>query len=154
MQTYEAYHILFWKIVSFIYSLKTAIYCQSYVYYSLHSGLAWIIIPHADLGYFSHSFTYDSWRIFVAVCTIPLDVSTLCILFSPFRFSMDNHSSCRPGLLLRQFYLRQLENICFCVCSIPLDVSKLCISFSPFRFSVDNNSSCRPGLLLPQFYLR
>ena len=51
--------------------------------YGLHSGLAWIIIPHEDLGYFSDSFTYDSWRIFVAVCTIPSLTSAMMFFFMP-----------------------------------------------------------------------
>ncbi|XP_074643760.1 synaptic vesicle glycoprotein 2C-like isoform X2 [Tubulanus polymorphus] len=34
-------------------------------------GLAWAIIPHTTIGYFSSTFTYNSWRIFVAVCSLP-----------------------------------------------------------------------------------
>ncbi|KAK3580500.1 hypothetical protein CHS0354_001097 [Potamilus streckersoni] len=35
------------------------------------AGLAWIVIPQAELGYFSPNFTYNSWRIFIAICTVP-----------------------------------------------------------------------------------
>lgn len=47
------------------------------------AGLAWAIIPHPDLGYFSEKFTYNSWRIFVAVCTIPSLTSALMFAFMP-----------------------------------------------------------------------
>lgn len=47
------------------------------------AGLAWIIIPHEHLGYFSDSFKYNSWRIFVAVCTIPSLTSAAMFYFMP-----------------------------------------------------------------------
>ncbi|KAL4232718.1 hypothetical protein ACF0H5_007406 [Mactra antiquata] len=47
------------------------------------AGLAWIIIPHPDLGYFSSSFTYNSWRIFIAVCTFPGLSSAFMFIFMP-----------------------------------------------------------------------
>lgn len=34
------------------------------------AGLAWLIIP-TSIGYHSHEFTYNSWRIFLMVCAIP-----------------------------------------------------------------------------------
>lgn len=47
------------------------------------AGLAWAVIPHPELGYFSEKFTYNSWRIFVAVCTIPSLSSAFMFIFMP-----------------------------------------------------------------------
>lgn len=47
------------------------------------AGLAWAVIPHARMGYFSEKFTYNSWRIFVAICTIPSLSSALMFAFMP-----------------------------------------------------------------------
>lgn len=47
------------------------------------AGLAWIIIPHAELGYFSDNFKYNSWRIFVAICTVPSLSSAFLFYFFP-----------------------------------------------------------------------
>ncbi|XP_033741474.1 synaptic vesicle glycoprotein 2C-like isoform X1 [Pecten maximus] len=43
------------------------------------AGLAWIIVP-LDIGYSSPDFTYDSWRIFVAICTFP-SLSSAALFF-------------------------------------------------------------------------
>jgi hypothetical protein len=47
------------------------------------SGLAWGVIPHKYLGYFSPEFTYDSWRIYIALCTIPSLTSALAFVLMP-----------------------------------------------------------------------
>lgn len=47
------------------------------------AGLAWAVIPHPELGYFSEKFTYNSWRIFVAICTIPSLTSAAMFAFMP-----------------------------------------------------------------------
>ncbi|XP_045197284.2 synaptic vesicle glycoprotein 2C-like isoform X2 [Mercenaria mercenaria] len=47
------------------------------------AGLAWAVIPHPNLGYFSEKFTYNSWRIFVAICTIPSLTSAAMFVFMP-----------------------------------------------------------------------
>ncbi|XP_064645752.1 synaptic vesicle glycoprotein 2C-like isoform X2 [Lineus longissimus] len=47
------------------------------------AGLAWAVIPHKGLGYFSPEFTYDSWRIFIALCTIPSLTSALAFVLMP-----------------------------------------------------------------------
>jgi VNT family MFS transporter (synaptic vesicle glycoprotein 2) len=49
----------------------------------LCTGLAWAVIPHPELGYFSEKFTYNSWRIFVAICTIPSLTSAAMFAFMP-----------------------------------------------------------------------
>ncbi|KAJ8315817.1 hypothetical protein KUTeg_007967 [Tegillarca granosa] len=46
------------------------------------AGLAWIIIP-LNIGYKSPDFDYDSWRIFVAVCTIPSLTSAAIFVLMP-----------------------------------------------------------------------
>ncbi|KAK3098669.1 hypothetical protein FSP39_021811, partial [Pinctada imbricata] len=47
------------------------------------AGLAWIVIPQ-DIGYTSNeSFMYGSWRIFIALCTIPSLTSAAIFLIMP-----------------------------------------------------------------------
>ena len=46
-------------------------------------ALAWLVIPHIDLGYFSPDFTYNSWRIFIALCIIPSFTSTFIFAIMP-----------------------------------------------------------------------
>ncbi|XP_048769762.1 synaptic vesicle glycoprotein 2C-like [Ostrea edulis] len=46
------------------------------------AGLAWSVIPR-DIGYFSPNFKYNSWRIFVALCTIPSLSSAVFFVFMP-----------------------------------------------------------------------
>lgn len=46
------------------------------------AGLAWSVIPR-DIGYHSTSFKYNSWRIFVALCTIPSLTSAIFFIFMP-----------------------------------------------------------------------
>ncbi|OWF42994.1 synaptic vesicle glycoprotein 2C-like [Mizuhopecten yessoensis] len=43
------------------------------------AGLAWIIVP-LDIGYSSPNFTYNSWRIFIAICTFP-SLSSAALFF-------------------------------------------------------------------------
>ncbi|XP_041374930.1 synaptic vesicle glycoprotein 2C-like [Gigantopelta aegis] len=47
------------------------------------AGLAWIVIPHKTLGYFHPDFIYNSWRIFVALCTIPSLTSAAAFVLMP-----------------------------------------------------------------------
>ncbi|XP_076438988.1 synaptic vesicle glycoprotein 2B-like [Babylonia areolata] len=47
------------------------------------AGLAWLVIPHKSLGYVSSDFTYDSWRIFVALCTLPSLTSAAIFVLMP-----------------------------------------------------------------------
>ncbi|XP_071098545.1 synaptic vesicle glycoprotein 2C-like [Haliotis cracherodii] len=49
----------------------------------LAAGLAWIIIPQETWGYFSPEFTFSSWRIFIAVCTIPALSSAVLFFLMP-----------------------------------------------------------------------
>eukprot|EP00057_Strongylocentrotus_purpuratus_P001895 XP_003723431.1 PREDICTED: synaptic vesicle glycoprotein 2C isoform X1 [Strongylocentrotus purpuratus] len=50
----------------------------------LTAGLAWAIIPREHLGYHNpDGFSYESWRIFVAVCCIPAASSVLTFLLMP-----------------------------------------------------------------------
>lgn len=46
------------------------------------SGLAWLIIP-SSIGYFSSSFKYNSWRIFLLVCSLPSFVVAILLIFLP-----------------------------------------------------------------------
>ncbi|XP_055955615.1 synaptic vesicle glycoprotein 2C isoform X2 [Patella vulgata] len=49
----------------------------------LAAGLAWLVIPHEGLGYFSPTFKYNSWRIFIALCTIPSLSSAAMFVLMP-----------------------------------------------------------------------
>ncbi|ESO91025.1 hypothetical protein LOTGIDRAFT_191516 [Lottia gigantea] len=49
----------------------------------LAAGLAWLIVPHENFGYSSPSFLYNSWRIFVAFCTIPSFTSAAIFFIMP-----------------------------------------------------------------------
>lgn len=44
--------------------------------------LAWLIIP-SSIGYFSSSFRYNSWRIFLLVCSLPSFVVAILLIFLP-----------------------------------------------------------------------
>ncbi|XP_013391674.1 synaptic vesicle glycoprotein 2C-like [Lingula anatina] len=46
------------------------------------AGLAWAVIPH-KFGYFSPSFIFDSWRVFVVLCTLPSFSSALMYILMP-----------------------------------------------------------------------
>ena len=49
----------------------------------LTAGLAWAIIP-SNMGFHNDDgFSYESWRIFVAFCTIPAATSVVTFLFLP-----------------------------------------------------------------------
>ncbi|XP_071479724.1 synaptic vesicle glycoprotein 2C-like [Diadema antillarum] len=50
----------------------------------LTAALAWAVIPREHLGYHNpHGFSYESWRIFVALCCIPAATSMVTFLFLP-----------------------------------------------------------------------
>lgn len=49
----------------------------------LAAGLAWLVIPHTQLGYFSADFKYNSWRIFIALCTVPSLTSAAIFVLMP-----------------------------------------------------------------------
>ncbi|XP_070178141.1 synaptic vesicle glycoprotein 2C-like isoform X2 [Littorina saxatilis] len=49
----------------------------------LAAGLAWLVIPHTSLGYFSSEFKYNSWRIFIALCTVPSLTSAAIFVLMP-----------------------------------------------------------------------
>ena len=51
--------------------------------FCLFSGLAWIVIPYKTLGYFRPNFVFNSWRIFVALCTIPSLTSAAAFVLMP-----------------------------------------------------------------------
>lgn len=46
------------------------------------ASLAWIIIPQ-DIGYRSPTFLYNSWRIFLAICSIPSILVAVFLFFLP-----------------------------------------------------------------------
>ena len=46
------------------------------------SGLAWIIIPQT-IGHRSEHFTYKSWQIFLALCSIPSFIVAVLLLYLP-----------------------------------------------------------------------
>nr|CAD7411463.1 unnamed protein product [Timema poppensis] len=46
------------------------------------SGLAWLIIPH-DVGLTEGSFIYNSWRIFLLICSVPSFMVAVLLFFLP-----------------------------------------------------------------------
>lgn len=47
------------------------------------AGLAWLIIPTSTLGVHTPSFTYNSWRIFLVVCSTPSFLVAALLLYLP-----------------------------------------------------------------------
>ncbi|KAI0209926.1 Synaptic vesicle glycoprotein 2C [Lamellibrachia satsuma] len=47
------------------------------------AGLAWLVIPHSNLGVFEPNFVYNSWRIYLALCTLPSLTSALMFVLMP-----------------------------------------------------------------------
>ncbi|CAG5129667.1 unnamed protein product, partial [Candidula unifasciata] len=47
------------------------------------AGLAWIVIPREYLSFVSGDFTFHSWRVFVALCTIPSITSAAMFVLMP-----------------------------------------------------------------------
>lgn len=47
------------------------------------AGLAWLIIPTTSLGVHTPSFTYNSWRIFLVVCSTPSFLVAALLLYLP-----------------------------------------------------------------------
>ena len=47
------------------------------------SGVAWLIIPRDNMGGPLKSIHYGSWRIFVAVCSLPALTSALFVFLMP-----------------------------------------------------------------------
>ncbi|XP_062554844.1 synaptic vesicle glycoprotein 2C [Armigeres subalbatus] len=48
----------------------------------LVAGLAWLIIP-TNIGFYTPAFTFNSWRIFLMVCSIPSFVVAVLLLYLP-----------------------------------------------------------------------
>ncbi|PIK39609.1 putative synaptic vesicle glycoprotein 2C isoform X2 [Apostichopus japonicus] len=48
----------------------------------LTAGLAWWIIP-SQIGYKQEKFSYQSWRVFIAVCVLPAASSAISFMFLP-----------------------------------------------------------------------
>lgn len=46
------------------------------------AGLAWLIIP-ANIGFTTTLFTYNSWRIFLMVCSIPSFIVAFLLFYLP-----------------------------------------------------------------------
>ncbi|XP_002734267.1 synaptic vesicle glycoprotein 2B-like [Saccoglossus kowalevskii] len=71
------------------------------------AGLAWIIIPRTHLGYFSEHFTFNSWRIFVVVCTLPSFTSSLSFAILPEspKFLLENGQETQALNVLRSVFL-------------------------------------------------
>ncbi|KAJ8930446.1 hypothetical protein NQ314_016773 [Rhamnusium bicolor] len=47
------------------------------------AGLAWLIIPHQELGYRNQYFVYNSWRIFLLICAVPSFIVAVLLFFLP-----------------------------------------------------------------------
>ncbi|XP_022901630.1 synaptic vesicle glycoprotein 2B-like [Onthophagus taurus] len=46
------------------------------------AGLAWVIIP-TNIGVYSHNFIYNSWRIFLLMCSVPSFIVGSLLFFLP-----------------------------------------------------------------------
>ncbi|XP_077993582.1 synaptic vesicle glycoprotein 2B-like [Glandiceps talaboti] len=70
------------------------------------AGIAWIVIP-MKLGYVSSHFTYDSWRIFVALCTIPSFTSAFVFVLLPEspKFLLENGKETEALNVLRRMFI-------------------------------------------------
>ena len=51
--------------------------------HSTFVGLAWLVIPHEGLGFYSTNFTFNSWRIFLALCVLPAFTSAIMFAVMP-----------------------------------------------------------------------
>lgn len=47
------------------------------------AGLAWAIVPQRSWGYFSPDFVFNSWRIFVAICSLPALTAAIMVVLLP-----------------------------------------------------------------------
>lgn len=50
---------------------------------SISPGLAWMVIPRTGLFFSLGSLDFQSWRIFVALCSIPSLTSAVIFIFMP-----------------------------------------------------------------------
>jgi MFS transporter, VNT family, synaptic vesicle glycoprotein 2 len=48
----------------------------------LVASLAWLIIP-TDIGFESHDFVYNSWRIFLVICSLPSFIVAILLMYLP-----------------------------------------------------------------------
>lgn len=94
------------------------IFYYSYVFVAL----AWIIIP-LDIGYRSSWFLYNSWRIFLAICSIPSILVAVFLFFLPespkFLLTRNDHKKALE--VFKQIYATNTGNdpemypvSCFC----------------------------------------
>ena len=47
------------------------------------AALAWLVIPHGNLGLFEANFVYSSWRVYLALCILPSLTSALMFVLMP-----------------------------------------------------------------------
>ncbi len=71
----------------------------------LAAALAWIVIP-LHIGVVTEHFTYNSWRIYLSLCTLPSMTSVLCFLIMPEspKFLMQDRKTQRAILVLRRIF--------------------------------------------------
>ncbi|XP_052236905.1 synaptic vesicle glycoprotein 2C-like isoform X1 [Dreissena polymorpha] len=81
------------------------------------SGLAWLVIPHPELGYYSSGFKYNSWRIFIAICTFPSLSSAFLFMFMPEspKFFLTKHDEARALDSLRTVHRMNHGNKAFLI---------------------------------------
>ncbi|XP_051169662.1 synaptic vesicle glycoprotein 2C-like [Leptopilina boulardi] len=50
----------------------------------LNAAMAWLIIPHNwSLNLFNGSFVYNSWRLYMSFCGLPIIIGAVCFFFFP-----------------------------------------------------------------------
>uniref|UniRef100_A0ABM0MUI8 Synaptic vesicle glycoprotein 2C-like n=1 Tax=Saccoglossus kowalevskii TaxID=10224 RepID=A0ABM0MUI8_SACKO len=78
----------------------------------LTAGMAFLIIPHSYLGYYSEKFQFASWRLFVVVCTIPSFMSSFVFFLLPEspKFLLENGQETHAHNVLRKMYIISNRN--------------------------------------------
>ncbi|KAJ8035605.1 Synaptic vesicle glycoprotein 2B [Holothuria leucospilota] len=81
----------------------------------LTAGLAWLIIP-SDIGFINHDkdkFSYQSWRVFIAVCIFPAATSAITFIYLPEspKFLLETGQEEKALAVLRKIYIKNRKHI-------------------------------------------
>ncbi|KAL3883756.1 hypothetical protein ACJMK2_029988 [Sinanodonta woodiana] len=107
------------------------------------AGLAWIVIPHAELGYFSPNFTYNSWRIFIALCTVPSLTSAAFYYLMPEspKFLLQKNKEEKALEVLRTIHSWNCEKLSFEITALKISEDEGDVQLNDFEAS-DKDISC------------
>lgn len=81
----------------------------------LTAGLAWLIIP-SDIGFINHDkdkFSYQSWRVFIAVCIFPAATSAITFIYLPEspKFLLETGQEEKALAVLRKIYIKNKKHV-------------------------------------------